>query len=133
MRTVTLTEPESTGAYAAGQEDRPRALVVARLRERLEAVDVTLLPRAGEPISMAAGPREPPSRERRRADSDEAAARGSDGCWRLGARGGKKNAQQTTQRADRHVHPVEVVAPQHDLAVADVEAPAHPDLEAKPA
>jgi arginase len=43
MRTVTLIEaPTSAGAYAPGQEDGPRALLDAGLRERLEAVGVTV-------------------------------------------------------------------------------------------
>jgi arginase family enzyme len=38
MRTVTLIEaPTSAGAYAPGQEDGPRALLDAGLREKLEA------------------------------------------------------------------------------------------------
>jgi arginase len=41
MRTVTLIEaPTSAGAYAPGQEDGPRALLDAGLREGLEAVGV---------------------------------------------------------------------------------------------
>ncbi len=43
MRTVTLIEgPTSAGAYAPGQEDGPRALLDAGLREALEAVGVTV-------------------------------------------------------------------------------------------
>ncbi len=43
MRTVTLIEaPTSAGAYAPGQEDGPRALLDAGLREGLEAVGVTV-------------------------------------------------------------------------------------------
>ena len=43
MRTVTLIEAAtSAGAYAPGQEDGPRALLDAGLRERLEAVGVTV-------------------------------------------------------------------------------------------
>lgn len=43
MRTVTLIEaPTSAGAYAPGQEDGPRALLDAGLREELEAVGVTV-------------------------------------------------------------------------------------------
>jgi arginase len=43
MRTVTLVEaPTSAGAYSPGQEDGPRALLDAGLRERLEAVGVTV-------------------------------------------------------------------------------------------
>ncbi|MGH2851424.1 MAG: arginase family protein [Solirubrobacteraceae bacterium] len=43
MRTVTLIEaPTSAGAYAPGQEDGPRALVDAGLREGLEAAGVTV-------------------------------------------------------------------------------------------
>jgi arginase len=43
MRTVTLIEaPTSAGAYAPGQEDGPRALLEAGLREGLEAVGVTV-------------------------------------------------------------------------------------------
>ncbi|HSZ13872.1 MAG TPA: arginase family protein [Solirubrobacteraceae bacterium] len=43
MRTITLIEaPTSAGAYAPGQEDGPRALLDVGLRERLEAVGVTV-------------------------------------------------------------------------------------------
>jgi arginase len=43
MRTVTLIEAStSAGAYAPGQEEGPRALLDAGLRERLEAVGVTV-------------------------------------------------------------------------------------------
>jgi arginase len=43
VRTVTLIEaPTSAGAYAPGQEDGPRALLDAGLREGLEAVGVTV-------------------------------------------------------------------------------------------
>jgi arginase len=43
MRTVTLVEaPTSAGAYAPGQEDGPRALLDAGLREGLEAAGVTV-------------------------------------------------------------------------------------------
>ena len=43
MRTVTLIEaPTSAGAYSPGQEDGPRALLDAGLREGLEAVGVTV-------------------------------------------------------------------------------------------
>jgi arginase len=43
MRTVTLIEaPTSAGAYAPGQEDGPRALLDAGLREGLEAVNITV-------------------------------------------------------------------------------------------
>ncbi len=43
MRTVTLIEAAtSAGAYAPGQEDGPRALLDAGLREGLEAVGVTV-------------------------------------------------------------------------------------------
>jgi arginase len=43
MRTVTLIEaPTSAGAYAPGQEDGPRTLLDAGLREGLEAVGVTM-------------------------------------------------------------------------------------------
>lgn len=43
VRTVTLIEaPTSAGAYAPGQEDGPRALLDAGLREELEAVGVTV-------------------------------------------------------------------------------------------
>jgi arginase len=45
MRTVTLIEaPTSAGAYAPGQEDGPRALLDAGLREGLEAVGVAVHP-----------------------------------------------------------------------------------------
>jgi len=43
MRTVTLVEaPTSAGAYAAGQEDGPRALLDAGLVERLEAAGLVV-------------------------------------------------------------------------------------------
>jgi arginase len=43
MRTVTLIEaPTSAGAYAPGQEDGPRALLDAGLREGLEGVGVSV-------------------------------------------------------------------------------------------
>jgi arginase len=43
MRTITLIEaPTSAGAYAPGQEDGPRALLDAGLREGLEAVGVAV-------------------------------------------------------------------------------------------
>jgi arginase len=43
MRTVTLiAAPTSAGAYAPGQENGPRALLDAGLREELEAVGVTV-------------------------------------------------------------------------------------------
>jgi arginase len=43
VRTVTLIEaPTSAGAYAPGQEDGPRALLDAGLREGLEAAGVTV-------------------------------------------------------------------------------------------
>jgi len=66
MRTVTLMKaPTTAGAYAPGQEDGPRALLDAGLRERLEAVGVTVhvggqaSPFRWRPDPRTRGPRTP--------------------------------------------------------------------------
>ena len=54
----------------------------------------------------------------------------SGGGW-LGTRHGKDRTEQAADRRRGDIHLVEVVTPEHDLLVVNVEAPADPELEAQ--